>query len=85
MADLAQYRQTEQEKARTADLLRLLPRGRQSVLDIGARDGHFSRLLTEYFDEVTALDLEKPAFEFPQVRTVAGDITNLQFPDGAFD
>ncbi|HZP23600.1 MAG TPA: class I SAM-dependent methyltransferase [Terriglobales bacterium] len=85
MPDLEQYRQTEQEQARTADLLRLLPRGRKSVLDIGARDGHFSRLLTEYFDEVTALDLEKPAFQIPRVTTVAGDITKLRFPDATFD
>jgi SAM-dependent methyltransferase len=85
MTDLEQYRATPQEKARTHDLLRLLPRGRKSVLDIGARDGHFSRLLTEYFDEVTALDLEKPPFEFPRVTTIAGDITKLQFPDASFD
>jgi len=85
MPDLEQYRQSEKEQARTADLLRLVPRGRKSVLDIGARDGHFSRLLTDYFEEVTALDLEKPAFEFPRVKTVAGDITQLQFSDDSFD
>lgn len=85
MPDLEQYRATEQEQARSADLLRLVPRGRKSVLDIGARDGHFSRLLTDYFDEVTALDLEKPTFDFPRVTTVAGDITKLQFPDASFD
>jgi SAM-dependent methyltransferase len=85
MATVQQARQGELETARTADLLRLLPRGRKSVLDVGARDGHFSRLLAGYFDEVTALDLEKPAFEFPRVATVAGDLTHLQFPDGAFD
>ena len=61
-------------KARTADFLRLLPRARSSVLDIGARNGHFSRLLTEYFDVVTGLDLEKPPFEYPQVTTVAGHV-----------
>jgi SAM-dependent methyltransferase len=85
MPDLEQYRATEREQARTADLLRLLPRGRKSVLDIGARDGHFSRLLTDYFDHVTALDLEKPSFDLPRVTTAAGDITNLQFPDASFD
>jgi len=85
MADLEQYRQSEQEKARSADLLRLVPRGTKSVLDIGARDGHFSRLLTEYFDQVTALDLERPNFEYPRVTTVAGDISKLQFPDASFD
>jgi SAM-dependent methyltransferase len=80
-----QYRKTDAEQSRTADLLRLLPKGRRSVLDVGARDGHFSRLLTDYFQEVTALDLEQPPFKIDRVRTVAGDATNLQFSDGAFD
>jgi SAM-dependent methyltransferase len=85
LTDIQKYRESEPEKARTADLLRLLPSGRSSVLDIGARDGHFSRLLTEYFELVTGLDLEKPRFEYPQVTTVAGDVTKLQFPDSSFD
>jgi SAM-dependent methyltransferase len=83
--DLQQYRQTEQEQARIAGIFRLLPHGRKSVLEIGARDGYISRLLAERFDEVTALDLEKPTFQFPRVTTVAGDVTRLQFPDNAFD
>jgi SAM-dependent methyltransferase len=85
VSDLAKYRQSEQEKARTADLLRILPKGRRSVLDIGARDGFFSRLLTESFSEVTALDLERPGFDFPNVTTVAGDVTKLDFGDSSFD
>lgn len=85
MIDLEKYRQSESEKARIADLFRIMPRGRTSVLDIGARDGYLSRLLAEHFQEVTALDLEKPAFEFPRVATIAGDITNLDFPDESFD
>ena len=80
-----EYRASDQEKARTEDLLRILPRGRRSVLDIGARDGHFSRLLTDYFEEVTALDLEKPPFEIPRVATVKGDATRLEFADNSFD
>jgi SAM-dependent methyltransferase len=83
--DLQAYRQSENEKARTADLLRLLPKGRNSVLDIGARDGHFSKLLRDHFRCVTALDLTMPSFEYPGVTTVAGDVTNLQFPDNSFD
>ncbi|MDP2898363.1 MAG: class I SAM-dependent methyltransferase [bacterium] len=85
MSDLEQYRASEAEKARTADLLRVLPKGRRSVLDIGARDGHFSRLLTERFAEVTALDLQRPRFEFPHVVTIAGDATHLDFADDSFD
>jgi hypothetical protein len=52
MPALDEYRNSEWEKSRTADLMRLLPRGRTSVLDIGARDGFFAQLLTEYFENV---------------------------------
>lgn len=83
--NLENYRSSRQEQERTNDLLRILPKGRHSVLDIGARDGHFSRLLTGYFTAVTALDLSKPEFEFPGVVTVAGDVTKLQFADNSFD
>lgn len=83
--NLGKYRASEDEKARTNDLLRLLPRGRRSVLDIGARDGHFSQLLTKYFSEVTALDLQRPRFAIPRVVTVAGDVTKLDFASGSFD
>lgn len=85
MADLQKYRASELEKARTADLLRVLPKGRATVLDIGARDGFFSKLLTEHFASVTALDLKKPPFDYPGIVTVAGDVTKLDFPDNAFD
>jgi SAM-dependent methyltransferase len=85
LVDLEQYRAGEKEQARTADLLRVIPKGRRTVLDIGARDGHFSRLLTEHFAEVTALDLRRPDYDFPRVKTVAGDVTNLKFPDNSFD
>jgi SAM-dependent methyltransferase len=80
-----QYRGSERERERAGNLLQILPKGRHSVLDVGARDGYFSRLLTDYFTEVTALDLEKPAFEIPGVATVAGDATRLQFADNSFD
>ncbi|MBI3680692.1 MAG: class I SAM-dependent methyltransferase [Acidobacteria bacterium] len=83
--DLVKYRQQEIEGLRTQDLLRLLPKARRSILEIGARDGHHSRLLAEHFQAVTALDLEKPAFAAERVTTVKGDVTALEFPDNAFD
>ncbi len=85
VADLEQYRQSELEQLRTSDLLSLLPNGRTSVLDIGARDGHFARLLTQYFPSVTALDLQRPAFNYKGVETLAGDATRLDFADRSFD
>jgi SAM-dependent methyltransferase len=83
--DLSAYRFSDSERARTDDLMRMTPTGRTSVLDIGARDGHFSRLLLNYFSEVTALDLEKPSFDEPRITGVAGDVTALGFPDDSFD
>lgn len=83
--NLEEYRASSQEQMRTADLLRLIPRGRRTILDIGARDGYFSRLFTQHFQEVTALDLATPSFQAPGVTTVAGDATNLQFADNSFD
>lgn len=83
--DLESYRHSEFERARTADLMRLLPTDRSTVLDIGARDGHFSRLLSHRFECVTALDLVKPDLAIERVETVAGDATALPFPDRSFD
>lgn len=85
MIDVEKYRASESEKARVADLFRIMPRGRKSVLEIGARDGYLTRPLAERFEQVTALDLEKPAFDLPRVTTVAGDATRLQFQDDSFD
>ncbi len=83
--DLSNYRQSDSERMRTESLLRLLPARGKRLLDIGAREGHFSRLLADRFDEVVALDLEMPRIEHDRVRCVAGDATALQFDDGSFD
>lgn len=83
--DLTAYRQNPREQARLRDLMERLPKGRRSVLDVGARDGHVSAMLTGYFPSVTALDLVKPAFVIEGVETVQGDATALSYPDGHFD
>jgi ubiquinone/menaquinone biosynthesis C-methylase UbiE len=82
--DLTAYRASERERDRTQSLLRLLIPGR-SVLEIGARDGHFSKLLPDYFSEVTALDRVEPDFRIERVRTVSGDVRSLDFEDRSFD
>ena len=80
-----EYRATASEQDRIADLMRLVPPGFSTVLDVGARDGYLSKCLTEHFESVTALDLEKPQFEYDRVTTVQGDATALAYPDNAFD
>lgn len=86
--DLSQYRESDSEQKRTEDLVRLIrviPNKRQSALDIGARDGHFSKLLTEFYEDVTALDLEKPSISHNNIHCEQGDITSLDFSDNSFD
>lgn len=83
--DLAAYRQSDLEQRRIGDLLRLLPKRGEAVLDVGARDGYVSILLAEFFDRVTALDLEIPQIQHDKVTCVKGNITALAFPDNYFD
>lgn len=83
--DLADYRNREPEKKRTADLMALLPGDLDSALDIGARDGFISKLLAGHFPNVTALDLERPRIDDGRIHCVKGDVTGLNFPDDSFD
>jgi SAM-dependent methyltransferase len=85
MMDVTEYRNSAREKERVADLMRLLPSGINTVLDIGARDGFISRLLAERFPTVTALDLDKPSIDHRRVHCVQGDVTGLDFHDVSFD
>lgn len=83
--DLTEYRQQELEKKRAGDLLRLVPKDGHAVLDVGARDGYFSKLLAEHFNIVTALDLEELSIRHQKIRCVKGDITRLDYADNSFD
>lgn len=83
--DLTEYRENHKEQERITDLLRIAPKGRSSVLEIGARDGYISKLLAQNFKKVTALDLEKPELNIENVIPVKGDVTGLDFDDNSFD
>jgi len=83
--DLQAYRELQSEKDRIASLLALIPHKGHSALDIGARDGHLSIALTGFFDEVTALDLEKPNIKHANIIPVKGDVSSLEYPDYSFD
>ena len=83
--DLTEYRNSESEKSRVADLMSLLPQTSGSALDIGSRDGFISRLLAERYSKVTALDLELPDIEHERIICAKGDITALAFTDASFD
>ncbi len=86
--DLTRYRESDSEKKRTEDLMRLIrlvSDKSKKVLDIGARDGYFSKLMAEHFENVTALDLKKPSIHHKNVYCVGGDITDLKFSDNSFD
>lgn len=84
--DLTDYRNKDIEKARTSDLMAIVPNDCRGVaLDIGARDGWFSVMLAEKFDKVTAIDLEKPSIDHPRIQCVKGDATNLDFVNETYD
>jgi hypothetical protein len=78
-------KESERERERAADLIRLLPAGGEWALDAGARDGYFSFLLADRFKEVTALDLEQPTILHERIRCKKGDITNLDFHNDSMD
>lgn len=82
MTDLEIYRNNDIERAREADLMQRAGTG-DAALDVGALDGHYSRLLSKRYKRVVALDLSTPNVE--GCENVAGDATNLQFPDNTFD
>ena len=73
------------QRLRIEDLMRILPRGRASLLDVGTRDGKIATLAADVFPLVVALDLKAPPVLHPQVRPIAGDATRLPFRDDAFD
>lgn len=83
--NLSEYRASPKEQARTSDLVRLFQASGKVALDIGARDGHFSRLLADRFDLVFALDLSEPAIVHPRVRCVKGNALALEFDDASID
>lgn len=70
---------------RLNDLLRLLPHGAESILEIGSRHGVHTRALANHFQSVTALDLTLPAVRGERITAVQGDVTALQFPANSFD
>lgn len=83
--DLNKYRMSEREIKRSTDLISLVPKSGVIALDIGARDGYFSRLLAERYSKVVALDLEIPMIDHPRIECVTGNLINLQFADKTFD
>lgn len=83
--DLAEARSSPRERDRIANILGLVPQGLKSALDVGARDGFLSVAMTGKVPHVVALDLIEPQVSHPQVSVIAGDATELSFPDDSFD
>lgn len=74
-----------QEAVRIRSLLDLIPESGDSLLDIGARDGHLASLLTGRFPRIVALDIVAPRVADPRIECVVGDATALPCDDTSFD
>src|SRR5438046_3734213 len=85
MNDFIDYQGRAREHERVRKLVDMVPKKGKSLLDAGARDGALAVLFADHFDAVTALDLYKPDVRHAKVASVQGDITSLDFADGAFD
>lgn len=85
ITSLSECRTSAHETERISRLFDLIPAKGAKALDIGARDGHLSRLLAQRFAEVVALDLETPQIDHPNIRCLKGDATELEFANGEFD
>lgn len=83
--NFALERQSLSEQSRIDDLFSLIPHSGHRAIDIGARDGYLSKKLVERFEEVVALDLEKPEITWPRIQPIQGDVTHLGFRDNSFD
>jgi len=85
MSSLQESRENPVQVQRIDDLFEILPKKCNNILEIGARDGHLSLLLTEHFESVYALDLEMPSISHDKITCVQGDVTKLDFEDNQFD
>ncbi|MFH1563682.1 MAG: class I SAM-dependent methyltransferase [Nitrospirota bacterium] len=83
--DIKKEKEISMEEERISNLINIIPKGRHSVLDVGARDGKISILLTAFFKNITALDLQKPNISDKNIISLQGDVTHLEFPDDSFD
>jgi len=83
--DLTEYRNSDIEKERVADLMSFLPKQSGTALDVGSRDGFISGLLAQRYSQVTALDLELPDIRHERITCTKGDATALEFADASFD
>ncbi len=64
----------------------MLPRNRQSILEVGARRGFITEGLIHLFDQVVALDLQEPPIRLDRVTPVQGDVQRLDGHDAdSFD
>jgi SAM-dependent methyltransferase len=82
---LDDYYKTPFECERIDNLLRLVPRNRASLLDVGGRDGHLTAIMLRYFGRVAMLDLKEPKQRFAGIAHFLGDACEMPFSDRSFD
>lgn len=66
------------------DVLQLIPADTKSILDVGCGNGLITNTISESI-RVVGLDISAEALKHVRRETVRGSITDIPFPDGAFD
>ncbi|MGA1841306.1 MAG: class I SAM-dependent methyltransferase [bacterium] len=73
------------QRERVKCLIEMIPKSNKTILEIGSRGAYMTKVLAQFFEHVTALDLEKPDIDYQKIKPVKGDVTSLRFPDNSFD
>lgn len=72
------------QKQVLADILSMLPRDVESILDVGCGDGFITNSLPEDV-RVVGLDISEEAIKYVTRERLAGSIAAIRFADGSFD
>jgi ubiquinone/menaquinone biosynthesis C-methylase UbiE len=81
------FQNNSAEINRLKEILEIIPKDVQTVLDVGAGNGFFVNSLKIYpgFVKIVGLDQSKEALKHVQTERVLGSISNLPFENSSFD
>ena len=76
---------SEREQSRVSSTMKLIPKGVNSLLDIGCGDGRLTNKLAEVYPRVTGLDISEKALQYVRTEKTKASVEILPFENGSFD